>query len=231
MWILLTWKRKQTLVALVNTYEEDEYTHLVLGAPTVDITNMDKIKLKSNDNIEVFKQNVFISCENVFSATQNALSRHSKLKKVSMMEHATRFDRYEKDPTGWKPKLATFANTTFAQMLQNSSMKHGIMIGRHSLNCNGDQIQGWALLQIWWHPHEYQAGQVRLHQERGKHLEIQHFFYQPCFFFWFFIQSFSTQDQGNTKYTKYLQYSGWKLVRCCGKLTDCTAKYNTVDMT
>ena len=63
MWILLTWKRKQTLVALVNTYEEDEYTHLVLGAPTVDITNMDKIKLKSNDNIEVFKQNVFISCE------------------------------------------------------------------------------------------------------------------------------------------------------------------------
>ena len=89
-----------SLIALVNTHEEDEYTHLVLGAPTADITNMDKSKLKSNDNIEVFKQNVFISCENVFSATQNALSRHSKLKKVSMMEHATRFDRYEKDPTG-----------------------------------------------------------------------------------------------------------------------------------
>ena len=40
-----------TPAALLNTYEEDKFTHLVLAAPTVDISNMNTEKLTKSDNI------------------------------------------------------------------------------------------------------------------------------------------------------------------------------------
>ena len=56
------------------------------------------------------------------------------------MEHAPRFDVSDVDPTGLKPKLALFANSTFAQLWHSSVMKDRIVIGKHSLDCSGDQI-------------------------------------------------------------------------------------------
>ena len=40
-------------LALKKTHEDDPYSHLVLSAPTVDITNIDTSKLTENDNMEV----------------------------------------------------------------------------------------------------------------------------------------------------------------------------------
>ena len=129
-----------TPVALVNTPEEDEFSHLILGAPTVDITNLDTSKLRSNDNIEAFKQKTLVSCHNMFTAAQNALKTHPGLKKVVLMEHAPRHDTTIVDPTGLKPKLAQYANASIEQMWHSSAMKEKILIGKHSLYCGDNEI-------------------------------------------------------------------------------------------
>ena len=127
-------------VALTNTHEEDDFSHLILGAPTVDISNLDTTKINPGQNIEAHKQVVMISCQNIFSAAQNALTKHPQLKKVVIVEHAPRFDVSDMDPTGLKPKLAIFANSYFAQLWHSSPMKDRIVIGKHSLDCSGEQI-------------------------------------------------------------------------------------------
>ena len=76
--------------ALTDTFEEDKFTHLIIAAPTVDITNMDTSKLTRDDNIEVYKQKVSISCENVVAVAQNALSKHPELERIVIMEHSPR---------------------------------------------------------------------------------------------------------------------------------------------
>jgi hypothetical protein len=76
----------------------------------------------------------------MFTAAQNAISRHPKLQKVVIMEHAPRFDVFETDPMGIKPKLAKLANSTFDDMWSRSSMKDKIIIGKHSLDRGGNNI-------------------------------------------------------------------------------------------
>ena len=129
-----------TAAALVNTHEEDEFTHLVLAAPSVDISNMNTTQLKLNDNIEVYKQKIFISCQNIFTVAENAIRRHPQLKKVVIMEHAPRYDVSDVDPTGLKPKLAKYANSALAELLQSCAVKDRIVVGKHRLDCAGDQI-------------------------------------------------------------------------------------------
>ena len=131
-----------TSKSLVDTPEEDEFTHLIVAAPTVDISNMDVTKLTINDNVEALKQKVVVSCQNVFNVAQNAITRHPQLQKVVIMEHAPRHDVPNVDPTGIKPRLAKLANLTFVQLWQSSNMKDNILIGKHSLDCTrtGDQL-------------------------------------------------------------------------------------------
>jgi hypothetical protein len=113
----------------------------VLSAPTVDISNMDTSKLRSNDNIEVYKQKTIISCQNMFGVAEAALTRHPELNKVVIMEHAPRHDTKAVDPTGIKPKLAKYANSSFAQLWHSSALKDRIVIGELNLECSGDQIE------------------------------------------------------------------------------------------
>ena len=72
--------------------EKAEFDHLVLAAPTVDITNLDTSNVKPEDSTEVFKQKVEISCKNMVKVAENALSNHSSLMKVTIMNHDPRFD-------------------------------------------------------------------------------------------------------------------------------------------
>ena len=125
-----------TPAALAKTHEGDEFSYLVLAAPSVDITNMDTSKLTVNDNTEIYKQNIAISCQNMFTVANNAIRSQPSLKKVIIMEHAPRHDMQAVDLTGLKPKLAKYANETLAQLLHNSPMKDRIVVGRHSLDCS-----------------------------------------------------------------------------------------------
>ena len=132
-----------TSAALANTRKEDNFSYLLLGAPTVDISNMDTSKLRSNDNIDVYKQKVAISCQNMFAVAQDALTRHPQVQKVIIMEHAPRYDTKAVDPTELKPKLVKYANSSFVQLWHSSALKERIVIGKHSLECSGDLIGDW----------------------------------------------------------------------------------------
>ena len=66
-------------MCLDGVSKDDAFEHLVLGAPTVDITNLDTSSTKSEDNTEFFKKEVVVSCQNMFTTAQNALIKHSKL--------------------------------------------------------------------------------------------------------------------------------------------------------
>ena len=112
-----------TPAALLTTHKEDPFSHLILAAPTVDISNLNTSKLTSNDNTEVYKQHVAISCQNMLSVAYNAITAHPELKKVVLMEHLPRFDIIDVDPIGIKPLLVKYANDTLVQMLQASPMK------------------------------------------------------------------------------------------------------------
>ena len=120
--------------AMLEAHEDDQYSHLVLAAPSADITNIDASNLTVDGNIEVFKQNVQISCQNMFTVATNALEMNKNLEKVILMEHPPRHDTREDDPTGIKPELAKFANATMQQLLKTSSMKEKIIVARHNLH-------------------------------------------------------------------------------------------------
>ena len=85
----------------------------MLGAPTVDITNMDTSSARSEDPTDIFKKKVESSCKNMIQVAEKALTTHSSLKKVTIMNHAPRFDQENVDPLGLKTKLANYANSFF----------------------------------------------------------------------------------------------------------------------
>ena len=125
---------------LNDTHNDDEFTELVLSAPTVDITNLNTANLRPDDNIEVFKQNVVVSCQNIFSVAEQALRNHPNLKKVLILEHPPRFDQHFLDPVGLKPQLAKFANLMYNQLWLSSAYKDKIAIGSHKLDCSENQF-------------------------------------------------------------------------------------------
>ena len=122
--------------ALTNAHVDDNFTHLVLGAPSVDITNLPTSNLTLFDNTEVFKQKVFISCQNMVTVAENAVLKNPSLEKVVLMEHIPRSDKSENDPTGLKANLARFANQNLEQMCQSSAFKDKITMGKHNLDCD-----------------------------------------------------------------------------------------------
>ena len=126
--------------ALIETPEDDHFKYLVLAAPTVDITNINVEHVEPNEDVEIYKQKVEESCQNVFNVAENAILDNPQLEKVVVLEHAPRYDMRNVDPVGIKPKLANHANNTLTHLWNRSSMKNKIVIGRHSLDSDGDQI-------------------------------------------------------------------------------------------
>ena len=129
-----------TAAALCNTHKDDEFTQLIISAPTVDITNLDTSKIAYGDNIEALEQNVLVSCL-MFSVAQTALAKHPKLERVVILEHTQRFVNRDTDPMALKPYLARFANTTLLNLLQTSTFKNKIQIGKYNHDCPEDKIK------------------------------------------------------------------------------------------
>jgi hypothetical protein len=129
-----------TEASIADTKVDDVFTHLVISAPTVDITNLDTTKLFENENVERFKENVSVSCKNIFTVAQNALGKHPKLQKVILVQHPPRYDEPHVDPTQLKPKLAKLANNIYNQLWHSSGLKDKIVIAPHTLDCSDDLI-------------------------------------------------------------------------------------------
>ena len=79
----------------------------------------------------------------MLTVVQNSVIKHPELKSVVVKEHAPRYEVQFVDPTGIKANLVKYANSTFTQLLQSSSMKDKISIGRHKLDCKDDMLNAW----------------------------------------------------------------------------------------
>ena len=121
-----------------NELENGQYDHLVLAAPTVDITNLATINNKPGDDADVMKEKVRASCLNMLNVAEKALADHHTLKKVTLMNHAPRYDTANKDPMGMKHNLANFANSYLLELWLTSPHKDRIFIGQHKLDVSAD---------------------------------------------------------------------------------------------
>ena len=124
---------------LLDTKEDDKFTHLVLAAPSDDITNLDTRKVTANDDADTFQDSAIVSAQNMFNIAETALKNNKHLRKVVVMEHAPRYDLPEVDPSGLKPKLADFANLALGQMWRDSPLRDHIILGKHNISRNEEQ--------------------------------------------------------------------------------------------
>ena len=115
--------------ALKDTREDDPFSHLILSAPSDDISNLDA----KNSSTEDLQHEIITSCQNMFAIAEGALKTYPELKKVTIIKHAPRFDQTHDDPRGLKPELAKFANATFDQLWFTSPYKERVQIGNHIL--------------------------------------------------------------------------------------------------
>ena len=118
--------------------KKQKFDRLVLGAPTVDITNLKTNTAKPDDNTEHLKEKIRASCLNMMSIAENALDDNVELKNVTIMNHAPRFDADDVDPLGLKHHLAIFANSHFLELWLSSPYKDKICIGTHSLETSAE---------------------------------------------------------------------------------------------
>ena len=102
-----------------NQLQKESYSALILGAPSVDITNLRTDNISVEDDIGHLKQKVSISCNNMLDLAHGALVTYPQLQKVVLMEHCPRFDTKDVDPTNVKPFLARFANRELTKLIQN----------------------------------------------------------------------------------------------------------------
>ena len=121
---------------LNNVAHGDDYNVVVLSAPTVDITNLDTVNVKASENIEFFKQEVFISTKNMITAAENALKSNPRIEKAIILGHPPRFDTPEVDPLMIKQTLAKVANNLLYQLWLDSPLKDRMYIGEHKLECS-----------------------------------------------------------------------------------------------
>ena len=129
-----------TSAALSETNDGDKFTNLILSAPSVDITNIDTSEARSVDDITWFEQDVYQSCQNMFTIAQSALESQPQIRQVIILEHAPRFDN-NLDHLSLKPKLARFANKTFNELWLSSPHKERIQIGKLNMECSDDLVE------------------------------------------------------------------------------------------
>ena len=116
----------------------DKYEHLLLSAPTVDITNINTSEFGPRDSTDALKKQITVSCQNMLNVAESALNENTGLRKVILMSHPPRFDKLNVDPMSLKPAMAKYANTTMSQLWLDSPLKNKILIGEHNMECSDE---------------------------------------------------------------------------------------------
>ena len=111
-----------------------KYHTVLLGPPTVDITNMD---ISAGIIDENMAETVASSCSMVESAEYAIKSGGAS--KVLLIPHPPRYDISRNDPQGVRPQLARLANTHLRRARDASELAEHIMVGEHSdMECEGN---------------------------------------------------------------------------------------------
>ena len=112
---------------------------VILGAPSVDITNQDV----SNGILEENTVETVASVYNMVDAANYAINS-GQVVQVIMMEHAPRYDTPQQDPYEAKPYLAKLANDTLRRAVDESRHRARIMVGSFA----GLQVDGRARSEL-----------------------------------------------------------------------------------
>ena len=74
----------------------------------------------------------------MINVAEKALTTDSSVRKVTIMNHAPRFDKANVDPLRVKSKLAIYANSFLLELWLDSPQKENILIGSHNLQCSAN---------------------------------------------------------------------------------------------
>ena len=130
-------KEQNIMDVTITELKKSSFNQLVIGAPTVDISNLNTEKVRANDNVDRLKEKIRASCQNIMKVAQDAIENNPSLERVTVMNHAPRYDTKDVDPIGLKPNLANFANNYMLELWMDSPIDK-IFIGSHNLECSGE---------------------------------------------------------------------------------------------
>ena len=105
------------------------YNHLVMQAPSVDITNLKSVKNKTSKQYQ--RGEASTSSFNTIKTAERALQKYPNLKGVLITERAPRHDNMR--------ELSQFSNEELHRHLKHSIYKNQIKIGIHTLDFEGEE--------------------------------------------------------------------------------------------
>ena len=124
---------KSVMAVVQMELAKTEYHTVILGAPTVSITNQHVADGIMDENMAET-----ITSSQAMVETAEYIIKSGRAKQVLVLEHIPRFDIVENDPMGVRPELARLANLELRRARDASSQAEHIMVGQHSgLECKG----------------------------------------------------------------------------------------------
>ena len=109
-----------------------DYTFLVLGGGTIEITNLNT-SITPEADLTGFKDEVIESSKKLFSLAECALETHPSLEKVILLRRPPMFDPVSTDPLELKPQLSRLGDSVFFELWCNSRFKKRIYLGDHQI--------------------------------------------------------------------------------------------------
>ena len=123
---------KNFLDVVEKELEDKDYTFLVLGGGTVEITNLDT-KSSPEEGLTSFKETVIRSSTKLFTLAEAALHTNPSLEKVIILRRPPRFDPVVSDPMELKPQLSKLGDAVIFDLWCESRFKDRIFLGDHQI--------------------------------------------------------------------------------------------------
>jgi len=123
---------------LTEELAKSDYHTVLIGAPSVDITNQDVSEGILDENVA----ETVASSLGMLEAAEYAI-KSGRVPKVVLLQHAPRYDTEKYDPFGARPQLAELANTHLQKARDASEFAEHILVGEHTgLECEGSTRTG-----------------------------------------------------------------------------------------
>ena len=111
----------------------EHFDWIGLQGGACDISNLDL-----SENVEVLKQQAFISASNMFSLSLKIVNANPTTN-VFLMKRTPRVDTNHEDPNGLKSQLSQYADSIYQQLWIEHGCSPQIIIGDHFIfNCRGE---------------------------------------------------------------------------------------------
>ena len=115
---------------------QDCYSTLVLQGGTNEVSNLN-ISGNVTQKIEILKDEIKKSSENMFELAQRSLSENSSLEKVIILKRIFRCDLPKDDPSHIRSKLSEYGNRVYDDIWLSKGCPGNIIIAQQPLECQG----------------------------------------------------------------------------------------------